>query len=107
LNCFFRILFFVKINLLLDLKKESILLPLINGIDFLGYITRPHSIFIRKRVLTNFKQKIKEYNKLVKSNELDDFDKKQFLATKASYFGHFKHANCFRIKKEFLKLVIN
>jgi len=44
---------------------------------------------------------------LVQSNDLGDSDKKQFSATKASYFGHFKHANCFRIKKEFLKLVIN
>jgi len=35
---------------------------------------------------------------------LDDFDKKHFCSTKASYFGHFKHANCFRIKKELLCL---
>jgi hypothetical protein len=102
LKCFFEILFFVKNNLLLDLKKESILLPLSNGIDFLGYIIRPYSVFVRKRVLINFKKKISSYNELVKSKELDDFDKKQFKATKASYLGHFKHADCFRIKKEFL-----
>jgi RNA-directed DNA polymerase len=107
LNWFWKIKDFVEVRLLLNLKNEINLLPLSNGIDFLGYIIRSWSIYVRKRVLTNFKQKIKEYNELVKSNELDDFDKKQFLATKASYFGHFKHANCFRIKKEFLKLVIN
>jgi RNA-directed DNA polymerase len=100
LNWFWKIKDFVETHLSLSLKNEAKLLPLSNGIDFLGYIIRPHSIFVRKRVLTNFKQKIKEYNELVKSNELDDFDKKQFIATKASYFGHFKHANCFRIKKE-------
>jgi RNA-directed DNA polymerase len=88
--------------LLLDLKKESKLLPLSNGIDFLGYIIRPWSIYVRKRVLTNFKQKIVEYNKLVVNGDLDDFDKKQFKAIKASYFGHFKHADCFKIKKELL-----
>jgi RNA-directed DNA polymerase len=99
---FFKILFFVKSELLLDLKKESKLLSLSNGIDFLGYIIRPHSIFVRKRVLTNFKQKIKEYDNLIKNNDLDEFVKKQFLATKASYFGHLKHADCFRIKKELL-----
>jgi hypothetical protein len=33
--------------------------------------------------------------------EIVDFDKKQFLASKASYFGHFKHANFFKIKKSF------
>ena len=95
-------MFFVKSKLLIDLKKESILLPLSNGIDFLGYIIRPYSVYVRKRVLNNFKKKIKIYNGLVKCKELDDFDKKSFLATKASYFGHFKHANIFRIKKELL-----
>lgn len=106
LSCFFRILFFVKNNLLLDLKKESKLLPLSNGIDFLGYIIRPYSIFVRKRVLNNFKSKIQEYNSLVKNDELSDFDKKQFLAAKASYFGHFKHADCFKIKQQFAKSIV-
>ena len=41
----------------------------------------------------------------MQSNDLDGEDKKQFGATKASYFGHFKHANCFRIKKELLDCV--
>jgi RNA-directed DNA polymerase len=107
LNWFWKIKDFVESRLLLNLKNEINLLPISNGIDFLGYITRPWSVFVRKRVLNNFKQKIIDYNKLTKNKEVDDFDKKQFLATKASYFGHFKHANCFRIKKEFLKLVIN
>jgi RNA-directed DNA polymerase len=105
LSCFFKILFFVKNKLLLDLKKESKLLSISNGIDFLGYIIRPWSIYVRKRVIINFKAKIKDYNKLIQSNELDDFDKKQFKATKASYFGHFKHANFLRIKKEVLGLI--
>ncbi len=102
LECFFKILFFVKNNLLLDLKKESIILPLTNGIDFLGYIIRPYCVYVRKRVLINFKRKIKQYNKLVKNKELDDFVKKQFKATKASYLGHFKHADCFKLKRNCL-----
>jgi hypothetical protein len=57
-------------------------------------------VFIRKIILKNFR-KIKEYNKLAKNNGLDDFDKKKFKVTKASYFGHFKHVNCFRPKKVF------
>jgi len=107
LNCFFKILFFVKNELLIDLKKESNLLPLSNGIDFLGYIIRPWSVYVRKRVIINFKKKIKDYNKLVQNNDLDDFDKKHFKATKASYFGHFKHADCFKVKEDLLNLVIN
>ena len=93
---------FLKNSLLLNLNSRVILLSLGNGIDFLGYITRPWSIYVRKRVIINFKKKIKDYNKLVEKGELDEDDKKQFRAIKASYFGHFKHANCFRIKKELL-----
>jgi len=102
LNWFWKVKYFVEVRLLLNLKNEINLLPISNGVDFLGYITRPWSVYVRKRVLNNFKQKIFEYNKLVVNGDLDDFDKKQFKATKASYFGHFKHANCFRIKKELL-----
>ena len=46
-----------------------------------------------------------ELMKLAKNNDLDDFAKKQFKATKASYLGHFKHADCFRDKKEFFQLI--
>ena len=102
LGWFWEIKDFLKNDLLLNLNSRVILLPLSNGIDFLGYIIRPWSIYVRKRVIINFKKKIVEYNKLVVSGDLDDFDKKHFCSTKASYFGHFKHANCFRIKKELL-----
>jgi hypothetical protein len=37
--------------LLLNLKNKVNLLPISNGIDFLGYITRPWSVYVRKRVL--------------------------------------------------------
>jgi len=102
LGWFWRIKEFLENDLLLNLKTEVILLPLTNGIDFLGYITRPWSVFVRKRVIKNFKKKIVTYSKLVVNGDLNDFDKKQFCSTKASYLGHFKHANCFRIKKELL-----
>ena len=104
LSWFWEIKDFLKNSLLLNLNSRVILLSLGNGIDFLGYITRPWSIYVRKRVIINFKKKIKDYNKLVEKGELDEDDKKQFRAIKASYFGHFKHANCFRIRKELLCL---
>jgi RNA-directed DNA polymerase len=102
---FWEIKGFVEKSLLLNLKNEVKLLPITNGADFLGYIIRPYSIYVRKRVLNNFKKKIKEYNNLVKNNDLDDFEKKQFSAIKASYFGHLKHANCFKIKNEFIQSI--
>ena len=102
LEWFWEIKDFLKNSLLLNLKTEVILLPLGNGIDFLGYIIRPWSVYVRKWVIKNFKKKIVVYNKLVVSGDLDDFDKKNFCSTKASYLGHFKHANCFRIRKELL-----
>ena len=80
-------------------------MPLSNGIDFLGYITKPNSVFVRTRVLKNFRNKVKQYNKLVNDNKIADFDKKQFVAVKASYFGHFKHADYFKIKKYLLNSI--
>jgi hypothetical protein len=105
LDCFFRILFFVKNNLLLDLKKESILLPISNGIDFLGYIIRPYSIYVRKRVLYNFKKKLLTANKELLENkqfffEKGSFEEKAFRSSFCSYLGHFKHANNFKLKQQ-------
>jgi RNA-directed DNA polymerase len=48
---FWEIKDFVETHLLLNLKNKVNLLPISNCIDFLGYITRPWSVYVRKRVL--------------------------------------------------------
>lgn len=107
LTCFWKIKEFLENHLLLNLKNEVKLLPLTNGIDFLGYITKPWSIYVRKRVLHNFEEKLSNVNKeLLESNkffyEKNSIEEKAFRSSFSSYIGHFKHANTFRLKKQII-----
>jgi len=63
------------------------LLPVSNGIDFLGYIIRPGYILVRRRVINNLKAKL--HTKITDVKKLRD--------SIASYSGHFKHANSYRL----------
>jgi RNA-directed DNA polymerase len=108
LEWFWKIKDFLKSNLLLDLKTEVKLLPLSNGIDFLGYITKTNSVFVRKRVLKNFRNKLDSAKRFLGDNNLSFFEKgsfeeKDFQATFSSYLGHFKHADSYRLKQKILE----
>lgn len=77
----------------LDLRvhpSRQKLLPISNGIDFLGYIVRPNYVLVRRRVINSFKQKVKRAGRNVR-NVAD------------SYFGHFQWANSFRLLHNFLQ----
>ena len=93
---------FLKQNLKLKLHpKKQTIQPVAHGIDFLGYIIKPEYLLSRRRVVGNLKRKLHYFNKLL--------DKKAFLpnlnfirqtqATVNSYYGHFRHANCFHLKR--------
>ncbi|MFA4991498.1 MAG: reverse transcriptase/maturase family protein [Candidatus Omnitrophota bacterium] len=83
---------FLHIRLKLQLHpKRRKLLPISNGIDFLGYIIRPGYILVRRRVVNNLKEKLRQF----KETNVKDFEKLQ--ATITSYMGHFKHANSYRL----------
>jgi len=71
--------------------KRRKLLPISNGIDFLGYIIRPNYTLVRHRVINNLKEKIRQF----KEAKVKDFEK--FRDMFASYMGHFKHANSYRL----------
>jgi len=108
LTCFWKIKGFLENHLLLNLKNQVKLLPLTNGIDFLGYITKPWSIYVRKRVLHNFEEKLSNANKeLSESNkffyEKNSIEEKTFRSSFSAYLGHFKHANTFKLKQQTMK----
>ena len=108
LNWFWEIKDFVETHLSLNLKNKVNLLPISNGIDFLGYIIKPWSVFVRKRVLHNFKKKL-----LIASKELEEskifffekgsFEDKAFRSSFSSYLGHFKHANNYCLIQQTIK----
>ncbi len=108
LNWFWKIKDFVETHLLLNLKNKVNLLPLSNGIDFLGYIIKPWSVFVRKRVLHNFKNKLLMASKELQESKIFFFEKgsfedKAFRSSFSSYLGHFKHANNYRLKQQTIK----
>ena len=93
-------------KLRLNLKPEKIILPVKNGIDFLGYIIRPDYVLCRNRVVNNLKERLKNFaQKLVGvensirtiryDNEIPD----ELFACLNSYLGHFGHADTHRLIK--------
>ena len=102
LNWFWNIREFTQNQLSLKLKNEAKLLPLTNGVNFLGYIVRPNCTYVRKRVLCNFKKRLSQATKELTENKMLYFEKnsleeKAFRSSFNSYKGHFKHANNFKI----------
>ncbi len=83
-----------RLNLKLHPTRRK-LLPVSNGIDFLGYIIRPKYLLSRKRVINNLKTKLRLYTR-----EKINLDKLKAMI--ASYLGHFKHANCFRLRENLI-----
>jgi len=71
--------------------KRRKLLPISNGIDFLGYIVRSRYILVRRRVVNNLKEKIRQF----RMAKVKDF--KKFRDMVASYLGHFRWANSYRL----------
>ena len=83
-----------------------------NGIDFLGYIVRPNYILSRRRVAGNLKNKLNLFNKgyyLLSNNQKQislplssnptDEEIARMLTTVNSYYGHFKHADTYNLRK--------
>ena len=83
-----------------------------DGINFLGYIVKPSYILSRRRVVSNLKDKLYFFNKgyLLSSNnqkqialplpkKLSGKDLDKIIATINSYYGHFGHANSYRLRK--------
>jgi RNA-directed DNA polymerase len=98
---------FLATELALELNsKARRLQPVSNGVNFLGYIIQADYLLVRKRVIGNLHQKLKRFEKkLVKTengHRIYSFDREllgDLFATVASYLGHFKHANSFKLVK--------
>lgn len=88
-----------RLNIQLHPARRK-LLPVSNGVDFLGYIIRHNYILARRRVVNNLKAKIKAF----KQSKVKDWNK--FKDMIASYLGHLKHANSFKLQKKILEGLI-
>jgi RNA-directed DNA polymerase len=76
---------FLNQNLLLALRPEYLIRTATNGVNFLGYITRPGYILPRRRILNNLNQKLSLQPNPLQIHALQ--------ATLNSYLGHLSHAD--------------
>lgn len=99
---------FLRNRLGLELKSDGLVGRLSTGVDFLGYIVRPKYMLCRNRVVNNLKAKLRCYkNELIKEQvvcgktimQLNMYHPlvARLHQTLASYLGHFKHANTFKL----------
>ena len=108
-----EIVLFLKENLGLVLHpKKDKSGSIYQGIDFVGYVTKPEYTLSRKRVVNNFKTKLHYFNQgllFISGNQKQKIhslskpptkeDIKKAMAMVNSYYGHFKHANSYRLRK--------
>lgn len=88
---------FLKNKLRLELKKsKTTLQPVHNGIDFLGYFIKPNHILVRQKVVRRLKKKLMF---CVKPSNIDKKALKNILAKINSYYGHFRHASSFNLRR--------
>lgn len=105
---------FLRDELRLELNPCQRLRPVANGIDFLGYIVRPHYLLIRRRVVHGLVQRLfgaeKELEALGMDRNMGCYPWPWELLEKiygwlTSYLGHFRHgASCrlvARLRRQF------
>jgi len=92
-----RINGFLKNVLWLELhKQKTFIAPSANGIDFLGYFVKPDYVLARRKVVCRLKNKLREF-------ERQKAAPKTILPVLNSYYGHFKHANSYRLRESVFK----
>jgi len=95
-------------QLKLQFKEDVQPKPCNQGIDFLGYVTRPRYKLVRRRVVGNLKNKLHQFaqqhcvqGQINQRNyqhlQLPPASAFQLQQVLASYLGHFKHANAKRL----------
>ena len=94
---------FLRDQLRLELKAEKRLARLGDGIDFLGYIVRPTHTLVRRRVVSHATEALASWEALhVRRGRIraTPDQRRQMRAVLASYTGHFRHANSYRLQQK-------
>lgn len=99
-----RIAQFLEDRLQLQLNARQWLRPVSDGVDFLGYIVRPHHLLVRRRVvghwrerLQRFKSALVEHGAGLTTYRYDEGALSALQSTLASYLGHVQHAASYRL----------
>lgn len=97
-----------KLNLALHPEK-TVLKPVKTGINFVGYIVKPQYTLVRNRTVKKFKNKLWKFNqKILTTNPVQPIrlwtpelrlEFQKMLAVINSYYGVFKHADTFKLRR--------
>jgi len=106
-----QIIHFLHKQLLLKLRESVKPQLATQGIDFLGYIIHPHHKLVRRRVVGNLREKLSAFQRKLLQGQRKygyyiTFNKKlieSLQATLSSYWGHFHHANSYRLRQGIIK----
>jgi hypothetical protein len=91
---------FLAERLKLRLKDDIRLRPLSAGIDFLGYIVYPTHSLVRRRVVRHMNESLEGWQRRHRARNCfhaTPADIRALASTMASYQGHFRHANAWRL----------
>ena len=89
-----KIKVFLERNLELGLSVEKQKIqPLKTGIEFLGYFVKLDYVLVRRRVVARLKSKLRK-------SSAESVSQEKMLATINSYYGHFRHAFSFNLRKD-------
>jgi len=78
--------------------KKQVLREISRGIDFLGFVVKPDYTIIRRRVVKNLKEMLWRLNSGL--GALAEPEIRQALSAVNSYFGQFKHAKTFGLRRK-------
>ena len=93
---------FLHERLGLSLKDDTRLAPLTEGLDFLGYVIYPTHTRVRRRVVAHANEAFAAWERAhVRRRHLraTPEDLRKIRCTAASYEGHFRHADSFRLRR--------
>lgn len=86
---------FLYSHLKLQLHPEKVdVIKISKGVDFLGYVLKPHHILVRKLTLGRIKRKLRIKFNAYKNGEIPE---ESFKQTFASYLGLLSHASTFQL----------
>ncbi len=90
---------FLQWKLKLKLHPQKQILQNINkGINFVGFVVKPDYTLMRRRIVKNFKEKLWKLNKNLE--EFTEQEIKQTLSVVNSYYGQFRHAKTFGLRRK-------
>ena len=91
---------FINIQLKLNLNRKTVLRPIKNGIEFVGYIVFPFHRYIRKNTRRRMVRYVKHQVKKANKRRINTYD---LFRTIDSYNGMFSRCNSYNIRNKLFK----